>query len=699
MQVRNDTTDTEPQASQVDELPWWEKPYRIVQTNLRLTDADLDPDILAAEVRDFGATALTFNVGGIFAFYPTELELQARNPRLNGDLTGDMLASAHRAGLRLVGRYDLSKGTKLAYDAHPDWFVHNASGQPQEYNGTYQACVNGGWAKDYSLQILRESLSRYDLDGVFFNMTGYQPVDYGGNYRGICWCQNCQDTFGEMFRRELPRREDFSDPAFADYLLFKERTSSEASQRLYDTVKSVRRRTGVMGSGRGACDFMRLELQRAVRRPPPEWPHQAGELTRWAAAFGRGKPYACASTNFLDFNWRFASETSAHHMLRFGQQIAGGAQIDYYVLGTLDQDNAEPIAPVREFMHWHAANERYLAGTTSLAKVALYHSRSTILHAGATATGAQQTSGFRGAYRALLEARIPFGYISDERMADLDVTEQLARYDVIVLSNVSCLSNVEAEALDTFVANGGALIATGETGLYDERGNLRNSYALTSFPVAKPPRYRPDLETYFEVNAEDLDLPNTRLLHLHGWYFETDPSPECGKLLRLLPSPKYGPPELCFPEHPPTDHPGVVVGRFGRGQVLYLPWLPEWLYQRDGLPEHRELIAQLVGRNSPPLLKLTGAGPVEVTVRTTDLDPGELIIHIVNYAGQRGSAYEEPPVIKGLRLGVLNAGGAGRALVARTGIDLGETDPEGYDWLDVPDVKYFETIVLPRRTH
>jgi hypothetical protein len=115
---------------------WWHRPYRIVQTNLRLTDAALDPEALAREARQFGATAVTFNVGGIYAFYPTELKLQARNPYLTKDLTGEMLKALHREGLRMVGRYDLSKATHLAYKAHPDWFVHNAQGVPLEYNGT-----------------------------------------------------------------------------------------------------------------------------------------------------------------------------------------------------------------------------------------------------------------------------------------------------------------------------------------------------------------------------------------------------------------------------------------------------------------------------------------------------------------------------------------------------------------------------------
>ena len=675
---------------------WWHKPYRIVQTNLRLTDAGLDPDALARQVRDFGATAITFNVGGIYAWYPTELPLHARNPRLTRDLTGDMLAAAHRAGLKMVGRYDLSKGTRIAYEAHPEWFVHNKDGEPQEYNGTYQACVNAGWAQDYGLRILRESLERYDLDGLFFNMTGYQPVDYSGAYRGICHCRNCQDGFAGMFGRQLPEKEDFSDPAYADYLTFKQRTTYAAARRIYDTVKALRPNAGVMGNGRGPCDFMRLELQRAVSRPAPEWPHQAGELTRWAEAARPGTAYSCASTAFLDYNWRFASETTAHNMLRFGQQMASGAQIDFYLLGLFDQENSAAIEPVGKFMHWHAANADHLTGTKSLARVGLYQSRTTTLHAGATATAKAQVHAFRGAYRLLLEGRVPFGYVSDERMGDADVAEQLAGFDVIVMPNVACLSDVEAAALDAFVERGGTLIATGETGTYDEHGRRRSEFALKSLPVTRISHAASKLETYVRIGTDELDFPKTRLLHLDGWYFHADRKAGAESLLKLLPPPKYGPPELCFPELEPDENPGVVIGQAGKGRAIYLPWLPEWHYFRDGLPEHRELFLQLIAQGTQPPVKLIGAGPVEITVRGKDHGAGDLVVHLVNYAGQRSSAYEEPPAIGGLRLGVRGVAGPGQALVAGRAVEVGAPDAEGYSWIEVPDVGYFEAIVLPR---
>jgi hypothetical protein len=677
-------------------LAWWEQPYRIVQTNLRLIDAGLSPRELARDVCDFGASALTFNIGGIFAWYPTDLSLQARNPHLKGDLAGEMLAAAHEAGLKMVGRYDLSKGTRLAYDAHPEWFVHNKAGEPQEYNGTFQACVNGGWAREYAIHILEESLGQLNLDGVFFNMTGYQPYDYSGRYRGICHCLSCRDDFAAMFSRHLPEREDFTDPAFADYLQFKKRTSAAVSKHIYDTVKRLRPQVGVMGNGRGTCDFIRLELQRAVSRPAPEWPHQAGELCRWAAARHPGMPYACASTNFLDYQWRYASETPAHHLLRFGQTVANGGQIDYYVLGLLDQPNRAPLGPIRRFMQWHAVHAEHLARTKSLAKVALYHSRATELYAGATATAQHQKRGFRGAYRALLDGRVPFDFVSDERMGDPNVADRLADYDVILLPNVACISDAEAAQLDSFVDNGGTLIATGETGHYDEHGRRRGHVALRTLPIDHLTGACEGLETSFEIPAGELGFEETALLHLDGWYFRHAAAADAQCALTLLPQPEYGPPELCFAELPATGNPGVVERRAGRGRAVYLPWLPEWLYFRDGMPEHRALLLQLIARDSAALAKLEGDGPVELTVRESRDRPGEIIVHVVNYAGQRGSAYEEPPAITGLRLGIRCEYGLAQTLVVEGSLRLGSADAEGYRWLDLPPVKHFEvTVVRP----
>ena len=673
-----------------DSRQWWQKPFRMVQTNLRMTDAALDPDALAQQTVDLGCDVLLFNIGGIFAFYPTELELHARNPLLDRDLLGDMIEAAHAKGLKLVGRFDMSKATRIAYERHPDWFVHNREGKPLEYNGTYQACVNGGWYQDYAPKIIAEALGKYPVDGIFFNMFGYRSTDYSGRYFGICVCGNCRRRFGEMYGKDLPLKEDFSDPSYRDYLEFMDVTTLELGDKMYAAIKKARPETAVMGQ-RTRNDLIRMEVQRAVDRPAPEWPHQSGEQARWAAAYGKGKIFASASANFIDFAWRFVAETGACHILRFAQQIANGAVLDYYLLGVIDQDDKKPLGAVRDLFRWYGKNVEHYAGLRSVARTGLYQSRKTGVYGRAVASAKYLQGSFRGTYRALLDSRVPFDYVIDEQAGETDFAETLRRYDTIYLPSVACMSDAEAAALDRFVEEGGTLVATGETGFYDQQGRPRAVNALASLPVANVTLLRPDMRgAYFRMGeGENAHVPDSSLMYLDGLYLTPRLVEGATTSMTLLPPQRFGPPELCYPEVE-SDLPGVVGRSYGKGRAVFLPWLPDWLYQRDSLPDFRHLLVSLGGGQAP--VKLLGKGRVELTMSRAGAD-GHFMVHVVNYTGQSHNLYDEPADIHELRLGLRASGvGAARALVAGQALAVSPADGDGFVWVDLPPVGAFEAI-------
>ena len=91
---------------------WWmDEPVRLLQTNLRETDSVLDTKRLARQVAEFPANTLLFNLGGIVAHYPTRVEFHYSSPHLppGRDMFGEMLKEAHARGIRVIGRFDLSK--------------------------------------------------------------------------------------------------------------------------------------------------------------------------------------------------------------------------------------------------------------------------------------------------------------------------------------------------------------------------------------------------------------------------------------------------------------------------------------------------------------------------------------------------------------------------------------------------------------
>ncbi|MBL8555601.1 MAG: hypothetical protein JNL41_15115 [Phenylobacterium sp.] len=670
---------------------WWERDYRIVQTNLREIDVLEDPRVIARAVKDFGGTAIVSNIGGIVAFYPTKLELQYKNPYLKTDFVAEMIKASHDEGLAYLGRFDTSKALKPVYDAHPDWFVLNRDGQPTEFAGTYQACPNGPWLQDYALKMLREALTVYKPDGVFFNGVGFGQNDYAGRARGNCVCNNCKTRFREMYGLELPKQEGFGDPNWRQYLEFQDRVVADLFKRMHALADELI--PGAPIFRHDDYEYVgRFELQRRVRRPAPEWQYQAGEQARWAIGRNPGKPMSSTSTAHIDYPWRQVTETPDYHLNRFAQQLACGARLDLYLMGSLaDQDDQTWLPPVSALFKWEAANSRHYARTTPIGRVGLYESEATQRYAAATPWASYRNGSFRGAYSALVDSRLPFQSVNGERV--VEGKTKLSDYDVIVASHMLCMSDAEAAALDAWVANGGLLIATGMTAGFDGAGRPRATTALASLPI----------EAYGEPQkAEGWSLDPTKgplrfsanRVPVDALYFGGRLRPGTTDLVPFAPDERWGPPEFSYaiPGDTPRKIPGVAVRAHGKGHAVHIPWLNEWQYYRDGLPMHQQLIAALAARYAPASRwALTGDGPLELNaLRTGD---GGTLLHVINYAGQRNGRYDMPPKLHGLRLGVQGAGAGARALVG--GQALKGVAKDGRTWFDLPPVGAFEAVLIP----
>jgi hypothetical protein len=668
---------------------WWRRTQRIVQTNLRLIDGTLDSERLAADVAAFGATAMLFNVGGIFAWYPTELALQAKNPKLEGDLLGRMIDAAHRHDIRFIGRYDLSKATQLAYDAHPEWFCHARDGRPFEYNGTYQACVNGGWYHHQGIQVLKESLGRYDIDGLFFNMFGYLSTDYSYRQYGLCHCENCRREFRAFSGEDLPVHTDVSDRLYRRYLRFQETTSRTLADEIYDVIKSVRPNVAVSNMGRKS-DFFRGEVNRRLDRARPEWVHLSGEEARNFRSLGGDRTrYSSALTHFIDFPWRYSAETGAAQALRLAQQLANGADPHYYFMGTLEQADRKPLPAVRAIFDYHRANEALYGDLESAARVALYTShKSRRYHPRRGAS----VAAFRGAYRALVDAGIVFDTIHDLRAGEADFAEAHNRYDTIILSGAGCMSEAEAKSLDAFVEAGGTLLMVGDAASYDEMGEALSQNRLNSRPFDEVEEVLEDMRgAYVRVGTGAVGGLDSDLILLDGTYRRVSAKAGASTLYSILLPQRFGPPELCYPDPElASDLPGVLQARYGKGQAIYIPWNVDILYHEHGLLEHRALLAQLALKLAPAKISLSAPRRLEMTVQR-HRESGDLVVHLVNYSGQNDNCYDEPIAIHDMELLLDLPVASCHALVADQILAIEGKSGERRT-VKLPPISYFEAI-------
>jgi hypothetical protein len=244
----------------------------------------------------------------------------------------------------------------------------------------------------------------------------------------------------------------------------------------------------------------------------------------------------------------------------------------------------------------------------------------------------------QGVYYALVEARIPFDFVHEN---DLDL-QTLSRYDGLIMPNTALLSDTQAANLKRYVDAGGSVLATFETGLYDEWGNGRSDYALSSiFDIHLKPGYKGPKGQVFYANIDsgheilngfgDTDrLPG-------GEYYVPVNAP--GKhLLTVVPPYPNGIPEMVY-AHPRkelpyegqhSDNPAMVIREKGKSRLVYFPTDIDKNIWSRGSTDLSKLFQQSVNwmMKGKTGVKVQGEGTAEVFAWETE--PG-FAVHILNY--------------------------------------------------------------------
>jgi beta-galactosidase GanA len=131
---------------------------------------------------------------------------------------------------------------------------------------------------------------------------------------------------------------------------------------------------------------------------------------------------------------------------------------------------------VEEVFNRYARWEPYLRNQASLARVGLVYSQQTAWFYGGEHAGEKVEDYTLGWYQALIESRIPFEMVHDRLLDRLFENGQMGQFRTLILPNIAALSDSQCRQLREYVAQGGNLIATHETSLYDEWGARRKEF-------------------------------------------------------------------------------------------------------------------------------------------------------------------------------------------------------------------------------
>ena len=615
---------------------WWvDRPWRMIQTNMREIDMlDIDAERFVADLQAFKANVVLVNAAGIIASYPTKLPFHYQSPFLKGDSLAQIIDACHAADIRFLARTDFSKVRRPIYEAHPEWAYRSPQGAIVDYNGDVHVCINGGYQQEYMFQIIEELVTTHDLDGIFFNMSGFQVRDYSGNYYGICHCSNCQAKFSDAYGLALPAVEDMDDPVYRAYTRFKREIQRAHQAKVYRFIQELSPNLCVANHLEFRRGVIRQESNTALERPLPHWQYSASDNTKWAVSNYPEMVSSNTTVDFIDFPYRHVAVSPEQQRLRLAQNLANGGALDYYLIGRLDNhEDRSGYEGIRALYHYHAAHEDVYRGLSSLANIALLNG-----------PDANQSE-FRGWYRFLVENH----YLFDTLLADVAMDLPWSRYQAIILPDYQPVSDALAERLDQYVADGGTLIAVFRAALRDEKNEPRTFPALRCLGLVPLDETQPYLlrsglrSSYLKIDDRGpfAHLPETDLVFMDSDYLHIGRAPGVRTYLKLVPPHPYGPPERCYYTQV-TDHPGVTVNDYGQGKAIHIPWSPGALYHRQGYSNTAAFAADVL-RGIAGLVPLGGnLSPMVEATLFAKRDNGARVLHLVNGSGHFGVSFFEP---------------------------------------------------------
>ena len=677
---------------------WWlEKPLRLIQTNLREIDTDFDIEKYISSLKEFSANTIIFNTGGIIANYPTKLQFHYQNPNLINDLVGTVLKRVHQEGIKFIARFDFSKVNEVYLNQYPEWFYVSNEGANINYNGQVHVCLNSAYQQEYSLEILEEVIESYEIDGVFFNMSGYVTYDYSGNYHGICQCESCKKRFAKWSGGlTLPQKENSEDEVYRRYVAFQHETTEQLFQKIAGRVKSKNKNIAICNYGLDSgyfkgTDILRNESNTALSRPLPEWNYSASDNTKKAQGSIENIVVSNSAVHFIDYPYRFSAVSPHLTALRLAQNIANGSGLDYYVIGHLDnQDDRACLPYVIDLFAFHKENERYFTDITSVADVALVIPE--------TCAYFGSLNEYKGLFRMLSQNHILFDVIRDSDLVKLGT--DLRRYQLIILPDLRNMSFDEVAIIDDYVHGGGKIAATGLTGTCDENGNNQGHIRLNSSGLREVRiKHQIDQKSgrYLRISDNDKKVMNgfedLTLMPLLDEFVELE-SDISDRYLNLVDDVMYGPPEKCYIKGESTV-PGITSYEYGEGKYIYLPWFLGKHYEKLGHRSHLLLLNEIVEKLAFVNRTASIAAPqiVELIVQKSR-QHDNIIINMINLSGQLGVAFTEHIPISDIKVKIMMSAKPQKITALRSKQELEFTYSEGQAGFTLPRLELLECVLV-----
>lgn len=655
-------------GSSLMKQPFDEKPFRAINPPAwleEITALNYCFSVIDDTARDRAAKAgsqmseMAF-VNTEHVYYESAI-LKNRMPGLSAHYVERQIAGYKKRSVRILAAPPPTLQAEI-YINHPEWrrISTNTTTIPQAdlkaapYGGPL--CLLGPWG-DTFIELLAEILTKFP-DVAAFSFDGL-------HHAGFCYCAFCRENCRKDMGIEIPS-VDMNNPQFRHFLLSQDRRLERLIERMQARLKGIKPDAALVTWSTNAGRFGHfLDIPRNMSArtnllfdaPDQEfWMDETNRGSTIVPAFANA--YVWAVTNhriafstpyILSHGNPYGVDSFPPHemMQRTMLVLTHGARPS----GALAQParlldaTYTCLSEVKRRSPWltHKEPERWAAIVMSDMTRNFYGRESGQVED-------RYLANVFGSFRAALEEHLAVTIISDWNLNPAD----LSRYKVLVLPNTACLSDSQCEAIRQFVRNGGGLVASLDTSLFDEIGNPKKDFALADvFGV----RYlgAPSSEG---GRKEELDVNFAKGLTTDYWNrrknifdLTTEPHPimDHPKLKSYL-----GQEAVTFKGEAnaidilshnavsiakirvragnarPT--PAVIANSYGKGRVVYLAAGLDSAYYLYPYPYQRLILAQAIrwAALDPCGIEVTAPLCVQATYFRQKRNGERLIVHLYN---------------------------------------------------------------------
>lgn len=632
---------------------WFNRPMRWAQLTLVENDPGrFDPDFWLSYFRKIHADGTTLSAGGVVAYYPTNVPLHHRSDWLgNSDPFGYLAEGCRKMDMSIIARTDPHAARQNVYDAHPDWIAVTANGEKHRHwanKDLWVTCALGPYNFEFMTMVHKEIMERYQPDGIFSNR-------WAGH--GICYCEHCKKNFKDYSGLDLPKSSDRFDPTYQKYSAWSTNRLKEL-WLLWDGVIRKERATSRFIPNGFPDKVVTGQLSDIVftdhqARSGATMPWSNGMVAKELRASIGMKPLGGIFSVGVEeqYRWKDSVQTEAEIRIWVAEGTANGMRPWFTKFSGVLYDKRW-LDTVDKIYRVHFRNERYLRNTKPLARVGMVFTEQNQSYG---SEPWQKKSGDHalGMYHALIEDRMPFEMVND-RLLD---PEHLNPFKLLILPNIAILSTKQCDQLRKFVADGGSILATFETSLYDETGKRRSDFGLADlFGVSfdnniEGPmqnsylRLKKDPETnLFHPVLKDLEDAFRIINTIHQ--VKVIPRTTFPDPVTLIPTYPDLPMEDVYPRVPETDIRELYMKEIGQGRIAYFPGDIDRTFWQIMSADHGKLLRNTIrwALGEEPIAEVTGPGVIDVTVWQQAYSMTVHLVNLTNPMMMKGPFREFIPV-------------------------------------------------------